>query len=120
MAYLNPTRAKAAARGSDPIQSFLRTHTRSSVAPSDSEGRTKIGDAHFMLAEENPRYNHSPTSLAGTSVLLALYTEDVDAFVTRAVNAGATLIFPVNDQFYGDRSGRLQDPFGHLWIISTH
>jgi PhnB protein len=80
----------------------------------------KVGQAVIMLAEEHPDYNRSPQSLGGSSVILHLYVEDVDAFACQAVAAGAKLVFPVKDQFYGDRSGRLVDPFGHLWIISTH
>lgn len=80
----------------------------------------KIGQALIMLAEEHPDYNRSPQSLGGSSVILHLYVEDVDALACQAVAAGAKLVFPVKDQFYGDRSGRLADSFGHLWLISTH
>jgi PhnB protein len=80
----------------------------------------KFGDCNLMLAEENPDYNNSPDALKGTSVILNLYVPDVDNVVDRAVKAGAKIVFPVDDQFYGDRAGRIQDPFGHMWIISTH
>lgn len=80
----------------------------------------KIGSAVVMLAEENPQYNTSPATLGGTSVLLSLYVPDVDAFAARAVAAGAKLVFPINNQFYGDRSGRIADPFGYLWMVATH
>lgn len=79
----------------------------------------QIGDALVMLAEEDLRYNTSPMTLGGTSVILNLYVADVDALFASALAAGAREIFPVRDQFYGDRSGRLQDPFGHMWIVST-
>jgi PhnB protein len=72
-----------------------------------------------MLAEENPSYNRSPQTLNGTSVVLNVHVPNVDEVFTQAVNAGASVIFPVKDQFYGDRSGRIQDPFGHMWILST-
>jgi len=80
----------------------------------------RISDSVVMLAEENPQYNKSPEMLQGTSVILNLYVPDVDKTVDLAINEGATLIFPVADQFYGDRAGRIQDPFGHMWIISKH
>jgi PhnB protein len=80
----------------------------------------RISDCVVMLAEENPQYNKSPEMLQGTSVILNLYVPDVDKTVDLAINEGATLIFPVADQFYGDRAGRIQDPFGHMWIISKH
>ena len=80
----------------------------------------QISDCVVMLAEENPDYNKSPELLNGTSIILNLYVPDVDETVDLALKEGATLIFPVDDQFYGDRAGRIQDPFGHMWIISKH
>ena len=81
----------------------------------------KIGDALIMLADEYPDYgNLSPKTLGGSSVRLHMYVEDVDAFFEKAVAAGAKVLIPVADQFYGDRSGRLEDPFGHVWLVSTH
>jgi PhnB protein len=81
----------------------------------------KIGDATIMLADEYPDMNVlSPQTLGGSPVTIHLYVENVDALASRAVGAGAKLLRPVEDQFYGDRSGRLSDPFGHVWIISTH
>jgi PhnB protein len=80
----------------------------------------KIGDSPIDIASEQGDYNRSPQSLGGSAVPIELYVEDVDALAQRAIAAGAKVIFPVADQFYGDRSGRLQDPFGHMWIVSTH
>jgi PhnB protein len=80
----------------------------------------RLADSRIMLGEENPDYNKGPDTLCGTPVVMNYYVRDVDAVVNRAVDEGATIIFPVNNQFYGDRSGRIQDPFGHVWIISTH
>jgi PhnB protein len=80
----------------------------------------QISDCILMLAEEHPDYNKSPDQLNGTSIILNLYVPDVDATVNLAIKEGARLIFPVKDQFYGDRAGRIQDPFGHMWIISKH
>lgn len=78
-----------------------------------------INDAVLMLAEENGKNHVGPHTLGGTPVLLHLYTDDVDALAEQATRAGAQLVIPVKDQFYGDRAGRLKDPFGHLWIIGT-
>ncbi len=80
----------------------------------------KIGNALIMIADENPEYNTSPQSLGGSTVIINVYVEDVDTLVNQAVAAGAKVVYPVEDQFYGDRSGRLADPFGHIWIVATH
>ncbi len=81
----------------------------------------KIGEALVMLSDEYPEMGvQSPQALGGSPVTIHLYVEDVDAFARRAVGAGATLTRPVTDQFYGDRSGQLQDPFGHRWSIASH
>jgi PhnB protein len=79
-----------------------------------------IGDTRIALADEEGEYNRSPLALGGSPAIMQLRVDDADAVAERAVAAGARLIFPVADQFYGERSGRLADPFGHLWIISTH
>ena len=79
-----------------------------------------IGDNVIMLSEENPQYNSSPKTLKGNSVNLCIYVPDVDAAVKKATSNGAKLLIETADQFYGDRSGRIQDPFGYVWIISTH
>jgi PhnB protein len=81
----------------------------------------QIGDSRIMLSDEFPDFgNLSPKTLGGTPVTIHLYVKDVDALASQAVAAGAKVMIPVADQFYGDRSGRIQDPFGHVWIISTH
>jgi len=80
-----------------------------------------IGDSLIMLSGAAPEYGRlSPQSFGGTPVTIHLYVENVDALASQAVAAGAKIVRPVQDQFYGDRSGRLEDPFGHVWIISTH
>lgn len=78
-----------------------------------------IAGGTISLAEEDAKYNATPETLGGTSVVLQLYVANVDAFVARAVEAGATLVIPIADQFYGDRSGRVKDPYGYVWLIST-
>jgi PhnB protein len=81
----------------------------------------KIGDSHIMLADEVPEtLVRGPQSLGGTSVQILLYVKDVDSTATRAVAAGLKELRPIKDQFYGDRSGTFQDPFGHIWTIATH
>jgi PhnB protein len=80
----------------------------------------KIGDSRIMISDENPEFNRSPQSLGGSTVVIHLYVEDVDELASRAVAAGAKIVFPVKDQFYGDRAGRVADPFGHVWAIATH
>lgn len=81
----------------------------------------RIGAAVFMLSEQSDDWgNKSPDMLGDSPVTLMIYVPDVDAFVGRATAAGASLTMPVSDQFWGDRSGCLQDPFGHRWMISTH
>jgi len=80
-----------------------------------------IGGGHLMLADESPQTNQrGPKSGGGSSVSLCLYVDDVDSVVDRAVRNGGTLIRPVADQFYGDRTGGLVDPFGHIWFVMTH
>ena len=81
----------------------------------------KIGDSRIMLADEHPELQAlSPKTVGGSPVSIHLYVEDVDAAVSRAVAAGAKLIRPVADQFYGDRVGGVEDPFGYRWFIATH
>jgi PhnB protein len=81
----------------------------------------KIGDSPIMLADEFPEMGHKgPNSLGGTTVSILLYVKDVDTLAAQAVAAGATVMRPVQDQFYGDRSGTFTDPFGHVWTIATH
>lgn len=80
-----------------------------------------IGDSKIMLADENEAAGaKSPQTVGGASISIHLYVEDVDSVVTQAIAAGGTLMHPVTNQFYGDRSGSLIDPFGHHWHIATH
>lgn len=79
----------------------------------------KIAGGMIMLSPEDSQYNATPATLGGTTVVLHLYVPDADAFAQRAVEAGARLVIPIADQFYGDRSGRLEDPFGYLWVVAT-
>ena len=91
-------------------------------SPDDTiaHGEITIGDTVVMVSEENPQYNKSPKTLNGNSVNLCVYVQDVDTVVQKAIDNGAKVLIPVADQFYGDRSGRIEDPFGYIWIVSTH
>ena len=81
----------------------------------------QIGDARVMLADESPEMGHkSPATLGGNATGLMLYVTDVDDTFQRAISAGGKVMQPVKDQFYGDRSGNVTDPFGHTWTIATH
>lgn len=81
----------------------------------------QIGDSRVMLCDEFPQMNaRGPQALGGTPVSLYVYVEDADAVVARAAAAGAKVMYAVNDKFYGDRCGVIQDPFGHIWNIATH
>jgi PhnB protein len=96
------------------------------VRMADPSGRVghaemKIGDSPFMLADEFPEMGAvAPPAGGGHSVSFLVYVPDVDAAFARALAAGAKAVRPVQDQFYGDRSGTLEDPFGHQWTLATH
>ena len=81
----------------------------------------EIGDSTVMISDENPQVNsRSPQTIGGTSCCLHVYVKDVDTTVEAAANAGAKITQPVENRFYGDRTGTLIDPFGHMWSIATH
>jgi PhnB protein len=81
----------------------------------------EIGDSVVMLSEEFPEWDtKSPLSLGGTGSAIFLYVEDVDAAYKRAVDAGCKATMPPQDQFWGDRFGKLEDPYGHAWQMATH
>jgi PhnB protein len=115
---------KGAARAIDFYkQAFGATELMRFPGPGGSIGHAeiKIGDSAIMLADEVPQMGYrSPATLGGSPVSIMLYVQDVDKVVDRAVKAGAKLERPVADQFYGDRNGTIQDPFGHVWTIGTH
>ena len=104
-------------------QAFGATETFRMERPDGRVGHAeiKIGDSHVMLADEHPEMGaRGPRSIGGSPISLVLYVEDVDATVNRAVEAGAKLTRPVANQFYGDRTGGVEDPFGHAWYVATH
>jgi PhnB protein len=81
----------------------------------------KIGDSPVMLADEQPSMGYvGPKSVGGTPVSLMIYVEDVDKIYKQAIASGGVELKALQDQFYGDRSGTLKDPFGHIWTVATH
>jgi uncharacterized glyoxalase superfamily protein PhnB len=81
----------------------------------------RIGDSPVMLVDEMPEWGSlGPKALKGTPVTIHLYVDDADAFVGRAAQAGAKVTMPVAEQFWGDRYGKIEDPFGHHWSVATH
>ena len=104
-------------------QAFGATELMRLDAPGGTIGHAeiKVGDSIIMLADEHPEMGfRGPQALGGTPVCLMLYVEDSDAMFARAIAAGGTVQKPIQDQFYGDRSGQLADPFGYVWTIATH
>ena len=86
-----------------------------------AHAEVRIGDSHVMLTGEYPAMDFvSPKSRGGTSVHLHVYVKDADAMIARALAAGARLVSEAKDQFYGDRMGTVEDPFGHIWHLATH
>lgn len=89
--------------------------------PDGRIGHTEIGDSVVMISDEYPDMGVlGPKSIGGTPVTLSVYVEDVDATFAAAIAAGATAVREVDDQFYGDRAGQFEDPFGHRWGVATH
>ena len=104
-------------------KSFGATELFRMPAPDGKIGHAelKIGDSPFMLSDEHPDLGHvGPQTLGGTSVGIMIYVEDVDTMFKKAISGGGQEIKPLQDQFYGDRSGTLKDPFGHMWTVATH
>jgi PhnB protein len=86
-----------------------------------AHAKIKIGDAYIMLSDTcSEDHFKGPKELGGSPVSLMLYVKDVDSVFTKAIELGAKQVRPVHDQFYGDRAGTLEDPFGHVWIVGTH
>ena len=105
------------------VKAFGATELFRMPAPEGKIGHAeiKIGDSPIMLADEFPEMGYkSPQSLGGSPVSIMIYVDDVDTTFSQAVAAGGKEQRPVKDQFYGDRSGTLEDPFGHVWHVATH
>jgi PhnB protein len=102
---------------------FGATERMRMPAPEGKIGHAElqIGDSVLMMADEHPQMGFvGPETIGGTPVSLMLYVEDVDGVWSKAIAAGSKELRPVQNQFYGDRTGTLQDPFGHVWTIGTH
>jgi PhnB protein len=93
------------------------------AGPDDKVGHAELelGESLIMLADEHPEMNvRGPKAVGGTPVAISVYVEDVDAVFDAAVAAGGNALRPVENQFYGDRSGQFEDPFGHRWSVASH
>jgi PhnB protein len=104
-------------------KAFGATEVMRMAAPGGKVGHAEveIGGSRIMLSDEYPDMGfRGPKAIGGSPVGLHLYVEDVDAVTRQAVAAGAKELRPVKDQFYGDRTGSIEDPFGHVWHIATH
>lgn len=104
-------------------KAFGATEMMRMDGPGGSVGHAEIqiGDSPLMLADEQPAMGfRSPQTLGGAGVSILIYVPDVDKQFGLAVAAGAKVLRPIQDQFYGDRSGTIEDPFGHVWTIATH
>jgi len=102
---------------------FGATERTRMPAPEGKIGHAElqIGDSVIMLSDEFPEMgNRSPKSVGGTPVILSVYVEDVDGVFGQAIDLGAKSVQEVENQFYGDRSGQFEDPFGHRWSVATH
>lgn len=106
-------------------EAFGAQETYASKAPNGKimHARIKIGNSILMLSDEFPQSEScgmkAPTSLKGTSAMLNIYVEDVDTLFSSAIKAGAKVLMPVEDMFWGDRYGQVEDPFGHIWSLAT-
>ena len=113
--------------GADAIEFYKKAFGAKEImrmgAPDGKVGHAEIeiGGDRIMLADEFPEMGFlSPKTIGGSPVMMHLYVEDVDAMFARATSAGAKVTRPIADQFYGDRSGGIEDPFGHKWYLATH
>lgn len=108
------------------IEFYKKAFGAREVLRMDNQGKVghaeiQVGDSRIMLADEFPEMGFlSPQSVGGSPIMIHLYVEDVDMTANRAVAAGGKVTRPIADQFYGDRGGQLEDPFGHKWYIATH
>ena len=110
----------------DAIDFYKKAFGATELFRMDHEGKVghaeiKIGDSPIMLADEAPQMGYlGPKAIGGSPVSIMIYVEDVDTIYNQAIKAGGEELKPLTDQFYGDRSGTLKDPFGHVWHVATH
>lgn len=110
----------------DAIEFYKKAFGATELFRMENDGKVghaeiKIGDSPIMLSDEHPEMGYvSPKTLGGSPVGIMIYVEDVDTTFNRAIKSGGVETKPLQDQFYGDRSGTLTDPFGHVWTVATH
>ena len=110
----------------DAIEFYKKAFGATELFRMEHEGKVghaeiKIGNSPIMLADEYPQMGYrSPKTIGGTPVSLMIYVEDADTTFNQAIKSGGVQLKPLQDQFYGDRSGTLTDPFGHVWTVATH
>ena len=110
----------------DAIEFYKKAFGATELFRMEHEGKVghaeiKIGDSPIMLADEHPEMGHvGPKTLGGSPVGIMIYVDDVDTIFNQAIESGGEQVKPLQDQFYGDRSGTLKDPFGHVWTVATH
>jgi PhnB protein len=110
----------------DAIEFYKKAFGATELFRMDHEGKIghaeiKIGDSPIMLSDEHPGMGYlAPQTIGGTPVSLMIYVDDVDKIYPQAIASGGTELKALQDQFYGDRSGTLKDPFGHIWTVATH
>ncbi|MFN2513194.1 MAG: VOC family protein [Pyrinomonadaceae bacterium] len=110
----------------DAIEFYKKAFGATELFRMEHEGKVghaeiKIGDSPIMVSDEHPEMGYlSPKTLGGSPVGIMIYVEDVDTTFNRAIKSGGVETKPLQDQFYGDRSGTLTDPFGHVWTVATH
>ncbi|HEY8188789.1 MAG TPA: VOC family protein [Pyrinomonadaceae bacterium] len=110
----------------DAIEFYKKAFGATELFRMDHEGKIghaeiKIGDSPIMLADESQQMGSlGPKAVGGNPISIMIYVEDVDTVYNRAIKAGGEELKPLKDQFYGDRSGTLKDPFGHIWHVATH
>ena len=125
--YTTPTPYLCVDNAEDAIEFYKKVFEAEEIMRLDSPGgkighaELKFGDGVIMLADEHPEEGFlSPKTIGGTAVSNMVYVEQVDTTVERAVENGAKILQPIENKFYGDRSAKIEDPFGHVWMISTH
>lgn len=112
--------------GADALEYYKKAFGATELFRMEHEGKIghaemKIGDSPFMLSDGHKEMGYQgPKAFGGTPVMLMIYVDDCDAIFKQALEAGGTEVKPLQDQFYGDRSGTLTDPFGHIWTVATH
>lgn len=112
--------------GAEALEYYKKAFGATELFRMEHEGKIghaemKIGDSPFMLGDQNEQMGYKgPKAYGGSPISLMIYVDDCDTIYNKAIEAGGTEVKPLQDQFYGDRSGTLTDPFGHMWTVATH